>query len=429
MLVRGMNAAIPKFEQRAISREIHTLFHICLIEVSYCKAFKKEAEILKIDLFSTLKKALTVGGIPAMKKHNYRAKKVNDINWPQLREQFAGQALVFAVDVAKEQQFALLSNTELSESVLIQWNQLQQTAGLINELKQLNALITVVMESTSTYGDAMRYQFRQAGFTIHQASAKRVHDANEIYDGVPSLHDAKAAWLIAHLYQDGLTKPWHELGDKERELNAYRREYELHESQHKRNQNRLEAFLSRHWPEVLPLLALDSVTLESLLIDYGSPEQIAACAEQAAKDMHSWGKHCLSTEKIDAVIHSAATTLGQPCIEAERRYLQALAEELRHNRTQAKNAKLALEAVVKAEPELKEMGLTVGMVTTAILIGLHLDPRHFGCARSYLKALGLNLKEKSSGQDHGKLKLTKRGSAMAGKYLYLCHNYDKRWIL
>jgi transposase len=62
--------------------------------------------------------------------------------------------------------------------------------------------------------------------------------------------------------------------------------------------------------------------------------------------------------------------------------------------------------------------LTVGMVTTAILIGLHLDPRHFGCARSYLKALGLNLKEKSSGQDHGKLKLTKRGSALARKYLY-----------
>jgi transposase len=353
-----------------------------------------------------------------MKKNNYRTKKVNDINWPQLREQFAGQPLVFAVDVAKEQQFALLSNPELSESVLLQWNHLEQTAELINELKQLNTPITVVMESTSTYGDAMRHQFRQAGFTIHQASAKRVHDAKEVYDGVPSLHDAKAAWLIARLYKEGFTKPWHELDDKERELNAYRRVYELHQSQHERNQNRLEAFLSRHWPEVLPLLALDSVTLESLLIDYGSPEQIAANAGQAARDMRRWGKSCLSLEKIEAVIHSAATTLGQPCIEAERHYLQALAEELRHSRKQAKNAKQALEAVVKTEPGLKEMGLTIGRVTTAILIGLHLDPRHFGCARSYLKALGLNLKEKSSGQDHGKLTLTKRGSALARKYLY-----------
>jgi transposase len=264
----------------------------------------------------------------------------------------------------------------------------------------------------------MRYQFRQAGFAIHQASAKRVHDAKEIYDGVPSLHDAKAAWLIARLYKEGLTQPWHELDDKERELNAYRREYELHQSQYERNQNRLEALLSRHWPEVLPLLTLDSVTLESLLIDYGSPEQIAVGAEQAAKAMRGWGKHCLSTGKIEAVIHSAAAALGQPCIAAERRYLQALAEELRHSRKQAKQAKQELEAVVEAEPELKEMGLTIGRVTTAILIGLHLDPRHFGCARSYLKALGLNLKEQSSGQDQGKLKLTKRGSALARKYLY-----------
>jgi transposase len=161
-----------------------------------------------------------------MKKNNYRSKKVNDINWPQLREQFAGQPLMFAVDVAKEQQFALLSNPELSESVLLQWNHLEQTAELINELKQLNTPITVVMESTSTYGDAMRYQFRQAGFTIHQACAKRMHDAKEIYDGVPSLHDAKAAWLIARLYKEGFTKAWHELDDNERELNAYRREYE-----------------------------------------------------------------------------------------------------------------------------------------------------------------------------------------------------------
>ena len=353
-----------------------------------------------------------------MKKHNYRTKKVNGINWPQLRQLFAGQALVFAVDVAKEQQFALLSNTEQSESVLIQWNHSEQTAELINELKQLNIPITVVMESTSTYGDALRYQFRQAGFAIYQASAKRVHDAKEIYDGVPSLHDAKAAWLIARLHKEGLTKPWHELDDKERELNAVRREYELHQSQYERNQNRLEAFLSRHWPEVLLLLPLDSVTLESLLIDYGGPEQIAAGAEQAANDMRRWGKSGLSSKKIEQVIHSAAITLGQPCIAAERRYLQALAEELRHSRKQAKKAKQALEVGVEADAGLKEMGLTIGKVTTAILIGLHLDPRHFGCARSYLKALGLNLKEKSSGQDHGKLKLTKRGSALARKYLY-----------
>jgi len=211
-----------------------------------------------------------------MKKHNYRTKNVNEINWPELRQQLGGGAVTFAVDVAKAQQYALLTDDAQRLPLLVKW-ELLETTGLIHELKQLGCPVTVVMESTGTYGDAMRHQFRQAGFDIWQASAKRVHDAKEIFDGVPSLHDAKAACLIAKLHKEGLTKPWHELDEAGRALNAARREYDMHQSQYERNQNRLEAYLSRHWPEVLGLFSLDSVTLEKLLIAYGSPQAIAAC--------------------------------------------------------------------------------------------------------------------------------------------------------
>jgi transposase len=78
-----------------------------------------------------------------------------------------------------------------------------------------------------------------------------------------------------------------------------------------------------------------------------------------------------------------------------------------------------MEASVEADAGLKEMAALIGKLTTAILIGLHLDPRHFSSAHSFLKALGLNLTEKSSGQTHGQLKISKRGSATARKYLYL----------
>jgi hypothetical protein len=44
---------------------------------------------------------------------------------------------------------------------------------------------------------------REAGMEVHQMSAKRVHDACEVYDGVPSLHDAKAAQVIERLYFEG----------------------------------------------------------------------------------------------------------------------------------------------------------------------------------------------------------------------------------
>ena len=135
--------------------------------------------------------------------------------------------------------------------------------------------------------------------------------------------------------------------------------------------------------------------------------------------MQAWGGHFLKTDKIVQVIDSAVNTLGQPCIEAERRYLQALATEMQHSRRQSQAAKQMLEASVVADEGLKEMASLIGKLTTAILIGLHLDPRNFSNAHGFLKALGLNLTEKSSGQYHGQLKISKRGSAVARKYLYL----------
>ena len=357
-------------------------------------------------------------GISAMKKHIYRTKKINAIDWIQMKEQLQGSAVVFAIDVAEEKQYALLANADSSVSELLSWNHPEQTREVLTHLENLACPLTVVMESTGTYGDALRYQFRYSGFEVNQISAKRVSDARELYDGVPSLHDAKSATVIMRLHRDGLSTPWRESNDTERELDALRREYDLHQSQYQRNKNRLEAYLSRHWPEVLPLLPLDSVTLESLLIEYGSPEQIAKNTEEASKNMRLWGKSQLKDEKIAVVIQSAVNTLGQPCIEAERRYLQALTAEMRHSRQQQKEVKDVLEATVKADTGLSKLTCVIGLITTAVLLSCRLDPRNFINARSFQKALGLNLKEKSSGRDIGRLKITKRGCSIVRRYLY-----------
>lgn len=353
-----------------------------------------------------------------MKKRSYRSQKVNHLNWNKIKAQLAEESVVFAIDVAKVKQYALLSNKDNSVFELLRWDHPEQTSQLLRELQSLSCPITVVMESTGTYGDSMRYQFRQAGFEVYQASGKRVSDAKEVFDGVPSMHDAKAATIITQLHRAGLTHPWQELSTQERQLNALRREFDMHHSQYQRNQNRLEAYLSRHWPEVSTLLGLNSVTLESLLREYGSPARIAAEVKVAAQKMKRWGRSRLSREKIEQIINSAVHTLGQPCIEAERLYLQSLAQEMQHSRLQQKQAKQALEMIIKQDRELKEMCVLIGMVTTAILMSCHLDPRKFSNARAYQKAMGLNLKEKSSGRHIGRLKLTKRGSSVARRYLY-----------
>jgi len=59
------------------------------------------------------------------------------------------------------------------------------------------------MEPSGTYGDALGWQLREAGIELYRVAPKRVHDAAEVYDGVPSLHDAKAAYLIGRLHLQG----------------------------------------------------------------------------------------------------------------------------------------------------------------------------------------------------------------------------------
>ena len=75
-----------------------------------------------------------------------------------------------------------------------------------------------------------------------------MHDVAEVYDGVPSLHDAKAAYLIGRLHLEGVSKPWQGLSEARRDQQALIAELNLFESEQRRNLNRLEAALSRHWP-------------------------------------------------------------------------------------------------------------------------------------------------------------------------------------
>jgi len=47
------------------------------------------------------------------------------------------------------------------------------------------------------------------------------------------------------------------------------------------------------------------------------------------------------------------------------------------------------------------------------------DPGRYHCAAAYRKAMGLNLKERSSGKHQGKVKITKRGPGACRRWLHL----------
>jgi transposase len=355
-----------------------------------------------------------------MKKRSYRAQKVNEVRWEEVAERVKDKGVVWAIDVAKVEQYGVLMDSDRQVVVTLRWAHPAETPTVLDQLRALPCgSLTAVMESTGVYGDTLHRQLQEARMEVHLMSAKRVHDACEVYDGVPSLHDAKAAQVIGRLYFEGASRVWVEASEQQRRHDAIGRLYRLYQKQHQQQQNRLEAALQRHWPELTHYLELDSVTLEDLLLSFGSPAELSAQAEEGRERMRRISRGKLAAEKIEAVLESARQTIGVPCVVAERDYLMALGAELRHSREEKERVGVRLSALTQADPQLRALGVTIGRVTTGLLIAEGLDPRAYANSSSYCKALGLNLKERSSGQHQGQLKITKRGSGPARRDLYL----------
>ncbi|MCP4203653.1 MAG: IS110 family transposase, partial [bacterium] len=192
-----------------------------------------------------------------------------------------------------------------------------------------------------------------------------------------------------------------------------------------RSQNNLEAQLTRYWPEVLPLLDLDSVSLLELLSRYGGPQSVKAHKVAAAECLHRAGGPGLKEEKIQDVLKAADKSLGVSMIDAERDALQELAAEARRRQKAFRAAQQRVKNLSCEDIPTVLVGAQVGAVTAAVIrseLGSFLDYANTG---SLVKGGGLNLKEVSSGRRQGELAITKRGSSRLRQYLYLA---VLRWI-
>jgi len=356
-----------------------------------------------------------------MNKRRYRTTKVNDVNWQLIEECADKERVVFGVDVAKADFVGALMTQDRSVIQTLKWRHPEQTRRLVEDLlKHLEpGSLEVVMEPSGTYGDPVRSLFTRSGIPVFWVSPKRVHDAAEVYDGVPSLHDAKAAYVIGRFHLDGGSRPWKELPRSRRELKAAVKLMELYRDHYQRGVDRLEGLLARHWPEAGALLEVGSVTLMTVLATYGEPAEVAAHGLEAEHLMRRTGGRLLSEEKVRQLLETARSTLGLPCSEGERTYLKTLAEETLRSYRLLTEVKKGVEHQALNEPTVAPLAPVVGKITSAVLVASQGTPLDYPNAGSYLKSLGLNLKEHSSGKHQGQLKITKRGSGIARKYLYL----------
>lgn len=354
-----------------------------------------------------------------MSKRKYKMTKIQDLNFNSLRQVFENRKLVLATDVAKKKMVTALSDKEGNVEALVAWENPNELDLLLSITEQLApAKVELVLEPTGTYGEPLRHLGLNQGWHVFLLSPKRVNDAKELYDGVPSLHDAKAATLIAKLHADGLSNMWGVQTHAKRELSALVKTVVNYGRNKRNHMNRLEAELARFWPEVGELLKLDSVTLLTLLTEFGGPESIAKRPKVARKTMRKAGGNGLKTAKIEALLEAAKNTHGQSMIAVEREALAELARHTLYLRRQHAIWERRLKKEAQTLEDVAAMGEVVGLVTASVLRSEIGDLRDFPSPEAAIKMAGLNLKEKSSGNHKGQLKLTKRGSSIARSYLY-----------
>jgi hypothetical protein len=131
-------------------------------------------------------------------------------------------------------------------------------------------------------------------------------------------------------------------------------------------------------------------------LSFGSPAELSTRAEEGRERMRRVPRGKLAVEKIEAVLESARQTIGVPCVAAEREYLMALGAELRHSREEKERVGVRLSALRRADRELHALGVTVGRVTTGLLIG-RLLPSHPRAVTQH--AMGLEPHRRPLGYD------------------------------
>ncbi len=357
-----------------------------------------------------------------MKHRSYSATNLGHVDLRRLMQNRQGCSAVLGMDVSKSEVLMVIrwSDGRFERP----WKmknpgQIPELTGMLQELGKERKL-TVALEPTGVYGDALRQALADAGQVVHRVSPKAAHDWAEVFDGVPSQHDGKDAAIVAELCALGKSKLWehHQPSESEQEMamlvdwmDAQRRLKSIWTG-------RIEAILGRHWPEALAVLKCSSGTLLRSLERWGGPKPLAE-DPQARQRIAGWGGKLLSEAKVTALLESAHKTVGvrQGKIDLER--VKRHAREARAACGEVARCQRELKKLAMDNPVIQSQGPAIGVPTACVLWVCIGDPREYHCAAAYRKAMGLNLAERSSGRYQGKLKISKRGSAMARHWLHL----------
>jgi len=355
-------------------------------------------------------------------KRSYAATDVEQLDMAALVQRVEVGVIV-AIDVAKTKFVAAIATEAGDVLKLVKFEHPRQTAAfleLLRALQQAECKPVVVMEPTGTYGDALRYQCHALGLPVHMMPPKHSHDFAEVLDGVPSMHDPKAATVLAKLQAIKPARAWEPQSETRRDLRAWVDQRHPIARVLAIYQGHLEAMLVRHWPEFGDHFDVyEQRSWFALLKEFPGPQAMTGASEAAGQTLRKASRGQLGPVRVRAIIGSAKSTTGVPMTGGEQERLRVIAEqiELQTHRLDAVDAKLT--ELVAEDAVLTRMATAVGPACAAAIGSLVGSPLDFPNARALEKAIGLNLKEKSSGNTKGQMSITKRGPGQVRRLFFM----------
>lgn len=349
----------------------------------------------------------------------YSSVHINSVDQKEIDFQLRGDTLIMGLDVAKKKEYAALSDETGNSIGVIHWEHPWESTKFANFIDRLKpSKVQTVMEPTGSYGDPLRHLAYNRGWEVWKMAPKRVHDSKEIADGVPSIHDSKAAHILVWLHKQGLTERWEPKGISRRRVKTLNRQLSRLQVNWQRHLGYLEAEMARYWPEIIQVWELKRATLLGMLINFGGPKKIVESEEEVRAYMKKKGGYLLRKERIDEVMEAAHNSLGVTMLKSERMSLKNLAEHTDRLRRDRKKFKRKINQIIE-QREVRRIGKEVGVPTAAVFWDKLGSFKDYDKVDQLIKAFGLNLTEHSSGTYNSPLRVTKRGPSEARASLYL----------
>ena len=284
--------------------------------------------------------------------------------------------------------------------------------------------VRFALEPTGQYWKALAEWLERKPAEVRMVQPAHTHKAKELEDNSPGKHDIKDAGVIS------------DLDIQRKSLKLVRPQGVFAELRYlticrqglvkdlNREVNRLHRLMDVLFPELIGLFKnhIGKGLLE-LVKTAACPDQMVRLGEQAIKDLlKKKSKGTLGLERARAIMNAAGNSIGiregREALELELRQLLVRMELIRN---QLSEIELTINGVIKKVPYIEILSSIpqVGQITLAAILGEAGDFRQYQNARQIIKLAGLNLYEISSGQHHGRKRITKRGRPLLRQMLYL----------